>query len=453
MKINDIIEVEIEKIVFGGEGLAYFNELAVFVPMSAIGDKLLVKIISIKKTYARGLIEKIIIPSKDRENIEKISFKDNYGCNFAMLKYEKQLEYKKEMVKDVFYKIGKEIINKLDIEPSPNIKNYRNKVAEPFVKINGNIHTGFFEKKSHNIFTVEDNILISKYSSKLLKELLNRLNEFKGTKKEFKVYNDISNSGFLKTCILRNNEKAEIMLVIVTNGESNISRLKNLLINLYNNYEDLKSVYISIKSKINNSIFGEKLIHIIGEKYISENIFDINFKIYPDSFFQINTKQSLNMYEHALSLLGDYKDKILIDAFSGTGTLSMIMAKKAKKVISIEVNENAVKSAKNTALENKITNIEFVCDKIENSIFKIIKNNKVDYILFDPPRKGISKDVLSLLEKTNIKKIVYISCEPSTLARDLQYLKTLNYSLKEIKLFDMFPQTHHVESVVLLVKE
>lgn len=450
MKINDKLVVKIEKLVFGGEGIAKVNDMVIFVPMSIVGDILEVKIISIKKTYARALIEKIIEPSVNRINLDKISFEDFSGCDYAMMKYDYQIETKKEILKDIFYKIAKININNIDVVSSPNILNYRNKVAEPFTKIKGKIYTGFYKRKSHEIFISDTVNLRSKIATEINNKLLDKINSYRGTKKEFKVYNDISLSGFLKHCIIRNNTKDEIMLVVVVNSKGNIKNLIKVLEEMYDENRNLKSVYISVKEEKNNIIMGEKIKHIKGEKYIEENIFGINFKILPDSFFQINIEQTKNLYEYAIGLLGDYKDKVLIDAYSGTGTIAMIMSKIAKKVYALELVDSSVKSARITSKENNIDNIEFISGKVEDNIYKVMQKSKVDYIVFDPPRKGVDKISLDEVIKNKINKIIYISCNPATLARDIQYLNEKGYILENIKGFDMFPQTHHIETVALL---
>lgn len=447
MRVGEIFEIKIEKIVFGGEGLGYINDMATFVPMSAIGDILKIKIISVKKNYARGLIESIIKPSSDRINSKNISFEDYSGCDFAMLKYDKQIEYKKKILMDIFKNYGD-----IDVIKSDKEVNYRNKVAEPFVKINGEIFTGFFSKKSHDVFLAKNDNLRSKEASNIIEEFLKMINMHKGTKREFKVYNDINETGFLKTCLVRNNEKGEVMLIIVVNKSSNIKRLEAILKTLFIKNKNLISVYISVKEKKDNIILGENLIHVCGEKYIVEEIMDINFKIYPDSFFQINKNQAIKMYKDAIKLLGDYNDKNVIDAFSGTGTTAMIISKNANKVVGIEMTESSVKSAIHTSTKNKIKNIRFICDKVENAIKNILKEDEFKYILLDPPRKGVDKIVLDEIYKNNIENVVYISCNPTTLYRDVKILEQFGYNLKYIKGYDMFPQTHHIEVVVLLEK-
>ncbi|CAM3068717.1 23S rRNA (uracil(1939)-C(5))-methyltransferase RlmD [Streptobacillus ratti] len=453
MKINDIIDVKIEKLVFGGEGIAKYNDLIIFVPMSVPGDELKIKIISIKKTYARGLIYEIVKPSVDRISFDKITFEDYSGCDFAMMNYDAQIKYKSMILKDVMQRIAKEDIKEdIFVEKSENIFNYRNKVAEPFIKINGEIKTGFFKKKSHEIFVSDEVNLRSNIATKILEKLLFKLNEYKGTKKEYKVFNDITNTGFLKTCVIRNNDIGEVMLILVVNGKSSINRLKDTLIELYNKNNEIKSIYISIKNKVDNVIFGEEFIKIVGNSYIVENLFGINFKIYPNSFFQINKKQTEKLYLEALNFLGDYNNKNIIDAFSGTGTIAMIMAQKANKVIGLEIVPESVKAGIKTSNENNIKNVEFIVGKVEETIPNVLEKNKIDYIVFDPSRKGIEKSVLEKVSENNINKLIYISCNPTTLARDIYILKEYGYKLDFIKGFDMFSQTHHIECVVLMTR-
>lgn len=449
LKIGEIIKVKIEKIAFGGEGIAYHNELVIFVPMSCIGDVLEVRIISLKKTYARALIEKILIPSNDRISLDKISFEDYSGCDFAMLKYDKQLEYKSLMLLDMFEKIiGENLKNRyLGIEGANNITNYRNKVAEPFFYNNGSIDTGFYEKKSHKVFSAKEDILKSKIAIDITKIVLNKFNEY-----GFSIFNEKTNKGFLKHLVIRNNNKNEVMLIIVCYKKSEIAKLKNALEEVIKESSNIISCYISIKNKIDNVILGDEYIHISGKQYIEEKIFNLNFKIYPDSFFQVNIEQVNKLYSKALAYIKT-DNEMIIDAFSGTGTIAMLMSKNAKKVYAIESVKSAILSGRKVAKENGIKNINFICAKVEDKIKNIVSNEDIRYIVLDPPRKGVEKSALIEIAKNNIDNIIYISCEPSTFARDYNILKEYGYTINQISAVDMFPQTHHIETVALITKE
>ena len=463
-EVGQKLEIEIEKIVFGGEGLGRVDGFAVFVPMSVPGDKLEIDIISVKKSYARGLITKIIEPSKDRiEDLSKVSFEDFDGCDFGMLKYEKQLEYKDKMLEEVLTKISGIDLENVQVGKiigSDEKVNYRNKTAEPFFKKDGIIQTGFYSRKSHNVFLAKENLLKSEIAKMIIDKFLQKVNSFSGTKKEFKVFNEINNTGFLKQIMVRNNEKNEVMIIVIVNKNSQYNQLSKVLEEMYDENECIKSVYISVKTEQNNVILG-KNIHLFGSQYLEEEMEELKFKIYPNSFFQINKKQALKLYDTAIEFLNEEKnnknngkiyEKTVIDAFSGTGTIAMMLSKNIKKVIGIESVESSTLAAKLTSYENSIQNVEFVNGKVEKELPKILKRENIGAIVFDPPRRGIEEIALKSVIKNKIENIVYISCNPATFARDVKILAENGYVLKKITPVDMFPQTAHIEVVGLLEK-
>ena len=463
-EVGQKLEIEIEKIVFGGEGLGRVDGFAVFVPMSVPGDKLEIDIISVKKSYARGLITRIIEPSKDRiEDLSKVSFEDFDGCDFGMLKYEKQLEYKDKMLEEVLTKISGIDLENVQVEKiieSDEKVNYRNKTAEPFFKKDGIIQTGFYSRKSHNVFLAKESLLKSEIAKMIIDKFLQKVNNFSGTKKEFKVFNEINNTGFLKQIMVRNNEKNEVMIIVIVNKNSQYNQLSKVLEEMYDENECIKSVYISVKTEQNNVILG-KNIHLFGSQYLEEEMEGLKFKIYPNSFFQINKKQALKLYDTAIEFLNEEKnnknngkiyEKTVIDAFSGTGTIAMMLSKNIKKVIGIESVESSTLAAKLTSYENSIQNVEFVNGKVEKELPKILKRENIGAIVFDPPRRGIEEIALKSVIKNKIEKIVYISCNPATFARDVKILTENGYVLKKITPVDMFPQTAHIEIVGLLEK-
>ena len=463
-EVGQKLEIEIEKIVFGGEGLGRVDGFAVFVPMSMPGDKLEIDIISVKKSYARGLITRIIEPSKDRiEDLSKVSFEDFDGCDFGMLKYEKQLEYKDKMLEEVLTKISGIDLENVQfgkIIGSDEKVNYRNKTAEPFFKKDGIIQTGFYSRKSHNVFLAKESLLKSEIAKMIIDKFLQKVNSFSGTKKEFKVFNEINNTGFLKQIMVRNNEKNEVMIIVIVNKNSQYNQLSKVLEEMYDENECIKSVYISVKTEQNNVILG-KNIHLFGSQYLEEEMEGLKFKIYPNSFFQINKKQALKLYDTAIEFLNEEKnnknngkiyEKTVIDAFSGTGTIAMMLSKNIKKVIGIESVESSTLAAKLTSYENSIQNVEFVNGKVEKELPKILKRENIGAIVFDPPRRGVEEIALKSVIKNKIEKIVYISCNPATFARDVKILTENGYVLRKVTPVDMFPQTSHIEVVGLLEK-
>lgn len=438
------IELKIEKIVYGGEGLGYYeNEFAIFVPMSVPGDIVKVKLISLKKTYGRGLIVKILKKGMERVKSEKITFEEFQGCDFAMLNYEAQLKYKKEMVEDVIRRIGKnscvEIQNTL---LSPDNINYRNKVIEPFAVEDGKIITGFFKRKSHDVFQVEDNMLNSKLGNRIIEKVKIFFN-----REKFSVYNEKTHKGLLRHIMVRTNSFNEAMLVIVINNNKIDERLKKVLFQVKKEIVEIVSLYISLNSERTNVAIGKKNLLITGKKCLREEIAGIHFNISPTSFFQINVPQTKRLYDVAIKMFENIENKVIVDAYGGTGTIGMILSKKAKKVYSIEIVESASKDGAKTAAENRITNVEFICGDVNEKLKELVDREKIDSIIFDPPRKGIDEESLLKISNVDIEEIVYISCNPSTFARDTEILEKNGYKLKKVVPVDMFPQTSHIEVV------
>lgn len=448
ISVGDKIIIDIEKIVYGGEGLGFVNDFAVFVPMTVPGDCVEAEIISKKKTYARGLITKLIKAGAERiEDIQKISFEDFHGCDFGMLNYDSQLKYKTELVKDVMEKIGgvKDVpVENIIGADKEDRQNYRNKVIEPFaVDKNGKIITGMFKRKSHEVFEVKENMLSSNLANKIINNVKKMLNMTK-----ISVYDEKKHKGLLRHIMVRTNLKNEAMLVLIINSKKVPKEIEEFLKNAYENMKEIKSVYVSLNSDITNVALGKINIHLFGDKYLRESINDINFNISPDSFFQINVNQTRKLYNIGISFFDNIKDKYIADAFSGTGTIGMILSKNAEKVYSIEIVKSAVKDGIKTAEENGIKNMEFITGDVNKELLNLIEaGKKVDAVIFDPPRKGIEGNSLIKLAGHNIEEIVYISCNPSTFARDSKILIEHGYKLEKIQPVDMFPQTSHIEVI------
>ncbi|WP_300328296.1 23S rRNA (uracil(1939)-C(5))-methyltransferase RlmD [Fusobacterium sp.] len=446
VSIGEKIELNIEKIVYGGEGLGYYNDFAIFVPMSVPGDKVEIEIISKKKSYARGIITKLLESGEERIDRERVSFEDFHGCDFGMLNYDAQLKYKELLVKDVMEKIGGvKDIEILPIVGSEKIYNYRNKVIEPFAYgKNKEIITGMFEKRSHNVFQVKENMLSSELSNKVInkaKEILNR-------DKNISVYNEIQHRGILRHIMTRTNSKNEAMVVLVVNLKKVSKEIEKFLLELYNQMDEIKSIYVSLNTEKTNFALGKTMVHLFGQKTILEEIEGIKFNISPSSFFQINLDQTKKLYNIGISYFDNIEDKYIIDAFSGTGTIGMILSKKANKIYSIEIVKSAVEDGIKTSKENGINNMEFIIGDVNKEIKTLMDNgNRVDSIIFDPPRKGIEESTLRGLTSHKINELVYISCNPSTFARDTKILLEERYTLEKIQPVDMFPQTVQIEVV------
>lgn len=448
ISVGNKVIVDIEKIVYGGEGLGFVDDFAVFVPMTVPGDRVEAEIISKKKTYARGIITKLLSAGEERiEDTSKISFEDFHGCDFGMLNYESQLKYKTELVKDVMEKIGgvKDVpVNFIIGADEEDRKNYRNKVIEPFaLDKNRKIITGMFKRKSHEVFEVKENVLSSNLANKIINNVKRMLN-----KNKISVYREKEHKGLLRHIMVRTNSFNEAMLVLIINSKKVPKDVEEFLKGIYENTEEIKSVYVSLNNEITNVALGKENIHLFGEKYIKEEINGIHFNISPDSFFQINVNQTKKLYNTGISFFDNIENKYIVDAFSGTGTIGMILSKEAEKIYSIEIVRAAVKDGIRTAKENNIENIEFITGDVNKELLNLIESGKrVDSVIFDPPRKGIEGDALVKFAGHKIEEIVYISCNPSTFARDSKILINEGYKLEKIQPVDMFPQTSHIEVI------
>ncbi|MGL5965237.1 MAG: 23S rRNA (uracil(1939)-C(5))-methyltransferase RlmD [Fusobacteriaceae bacterium] len=453
MNLNkgDKVEITIDKLVYGGEGLGYLDGFALFVPMSVPGDRVEVEVISLKKRYGRALIKKIITPGSERISSDKISFEDYHGCDFAMLNYDAQLKYKQEMVEDVIRKIGRSQVEVPAVVGADDKARlyYRNKIIEPFSFQNGEIITGFFKKKSHDIFQVEENTLNSKLGNKIIARLKKTLNNLE---RKISVYDENSHRGVLRHVMVRTNSKNEAMVVLIVNAGSDNPLLLDLLKKISEEISEIKSIYISVNREKTNFALGRENIHIGGELTLKENLFGIEFNISPTSFFQINIEQTKKLYQLALDFSNGIESKNVVDAYSGTGTIAMILSKKAKEVFAIEIVKSATEDGIKTARENGIKNIKFINGGVEIKLQELLKKNIViDSIFLDPPRKGVDEESLVNIANTKIEEIIYISCNPSTLARDSEILERNGYLLQKIQPVDLFPQTSHIECVAKFI--
>lgn len=410
MKLNEIYETKILRLNNEGEGVAVIDNIVTFVKGALKGEFAKIKIKEIKKNYAVGEIIEIIESSNER--IKPICPYFNYcgGCDLMHMSKNSQLEFKKDKVKNIFKKICNVDI-KLDKVNSYNELNYRNKVI--FKVKNDKI--GFYKNKSNEIIDIKECAI-----------------------SDFKINNCLK---LIRKFIFENkdNNIKEIMIRVCNN---------EVMIVLDNIKNDLITEFVDIFDKeiIKSIYIGEKLVY--GESFLIQTINNLNFKVSPKSFFQINIETASNLYNEATKNIEN--ENTSVDLYSGTGTITMLLAKKSKKVIGIEIVKDAVEDAKNNMILNNIDNIIFKCGKVERIIDEI-KNLDIDTLVMDPPRSGSDKKTLNDIMKLKPNKIIYISCNPVTLARDYNVLKEI-YKIETINVFDMFPQTQHVETVCVLEK-
>ena len=447
---NDIIDIEILNINHKGQGVGMIDGFTVFVDGGLIGDKARVRVTIVKKNYAVGEIVKLLDPSLHRVD-SKCSVADICGgCQLQSLSYEAQLKFKTDKVKNDIKRIGK--LKNILIHDTLGMKNpyyYRNKAQFPVSVTGKEIKLGFYERGTHSIVNIDSCVIQHQVNDKILETIRFYMNEF-----GIVPYNEKTGMGVIRHILTRVSfHTDEVMVVIITNG-AKLPYKDELIKLLKKNVSKLKSVIQNINSKNTNKILGDRCITLYGDEKIVDYIGDLKFNISPLSFFQVNPMQTKVLYDKALEYASLTKNDTVFDLYCGIGSISLFLAKKAKKVYGIEVVNQAIKDARENAKINNIDNAEFYTGKAEEVFSKLYNQGiKADVVVVDPPRKGCDESVLNTIVQMQPQRIVYVSCNPSTLARDLKYLDENKYKTIEIQPVDMFPHTTHVETVMLIEKK
>lgn len=440
---NDIYETEITSYTSEGAGVCRINDIPVFVPYTARGDKILVRILKVHKTYAYGKIEKIISASSVRSNAVCKAFGKCGGCDIMHLSYEEQLKYKYEKVENAIRRIGKSDAKIFPVIPADSRFGYRNKIQMPLAK-SDKVYCGFFAKGSHRVIPIEKCYIQKEFSSRIIKSVTEFLNEF-----NISVYDENTGKGLMRHIYIREG-KTETMVVAVINGNTvpNIEVLAKRLKDA-----GVTSFLLNINKKRTNVIMGDITKNVFGADFITDEMCGLKFRISPGSFYQVNTSQAEKLYRLAVEYADIKKEDTVFDLYCGTGTITLYAAGYAKKVYGIEIVESAVENAKRNANMNGIENAEFLCGDAAKITGRLIADGVVpECVIVDPPRKGCDAELLDLLLKINPRKISYVSCNPSTLARDINFLEQNGYKCMQISPVDMFVHSNHVECVALLSK-
>lgn len=448
LKNGDKIELDIVDLTSEGSGVGKIEKMAIFVPETVTGDKVLVKINKIKKNYALGEVVELIEPSQDRVQ-PKCSFYDRCGgCQLQHISYQSQLEIKTKQVYDALERIGK--IKDVKVHPTIGMKEpyrYRNKGEFPVGMENGQVSIGCFKRKSHDVVNVDSCIIQSEISERIIEEVRRYMNEY-----NVPPFDEKRRKGIIRHVLIRTAKDNSCMVVVVTNGENLPYREK--LVERLKDVAGVSSIYQNINKRRTPVVLGYKSIKLYGKDKIIDYIDEFKFYISPNSFFQVNSQQTEVLYSKVLEYLDLKGGETVFDLYSGIGTISLFLSQKAKKVYGIEVVKQAVEDARENAKLNNIENVEFICGTSEEVFPKMIKDGMIGHsIVVDPPRKGCEKEVLDGIVKMNPKNVVYVSCNPSTLARDLNYLVQNNYKVIEAQPIDMFPFSTHCEVVVKLERE
>lgn len=443
--------VDIVDIGQGGVGIGKFDGFTVFVDGGLVKDKIKVKITKSKKNYAVGEIVEIIEPSPFRvERKCPKELKDCGGCQIQELDYQEQLNIKTNEVKQVISRIGK--LDDVIIHPALGMEEpfrYRNKAQFPIQKVDGVPVIGFYKKKSHDIIPTDECIIQHDVNDKIIKIIKTYIRAYKVS-----IYDEKTHTGVLRHLVTKVGfTTKEVMVVLVANGKK-LPYLNELASVLKENIPGFKTLVVNVNREKTNVILGNENRIIYGDGKINDNIGDLVFEISPLSFFQVNPLQTEVLYNKALEYANLGENDTVFDIYCGIGTISLFLAQKAKKVYGIEIVEEAIKDAKRNAALNKLDNVEFYVGKAEEVVPKMYKQGKrANVVVVDPPRKGCDEKVLDTIVSMEPDRVVYVSCNPSTLARDLNYLDERGYKCLEVQPVDMFPHSVHIENVALIVKK
>ncbi|MDV5089506.1 23S rRNA (uracil(1939)-C(5))-methyltransferase RlmD [Clostridium perfringens] len=439
---------------YEGEGIAKIdNKYPIFIEGALKGEKVKVRIVKVNKNFAYGKLMEVLEASEERVNPPCAIYKRCGGCKLQHASYKAQLDFKWDRVKDCVSKIGK-------LDPSivkyplgmENPWRYRNKVQLPIGLINGEVKIGFFAPRSHDIIDMESCLIQDEIGDKVVKLTREWIEKF--NIRPYNVDGEYDEKGIVRHIMIRRGFTTnEVMVVLVTNGEK-LPHKEEFVDLMVKNIPGIKSVIQNINLKKTNVILGLESKTLWGEDTISDYIGDFRFNISPLSFFQVNPTQTEVLYGKALEYANLTGNEEVFDAYCGTGTITLFLSQKAKKVYGVEIIPQAIDNAWINAKENKVENVEFFVGESEVVIPDLInKGVKADVVVVDPPRKGCDKKLLDAITNINSKKIVYVSCDPSTLGRDLQVLEENGYKTLEVQPVDMFPNTSHVENVAKLIKK
>ena len=449
MNKNEIYETEITGMTAEGSGVCRIDGMAVFVPMTAIGDKLKVRIVKVLKSYAFGIIEELLEGSPERCEPDCPVFRQCGGCTFRHVNYQEELHYKEQYVHDVFARIGG-----LHPEFSPILEceerdNYRNKAQYPVTDVNGHLVCGFYARHSHRVIPFTKCRLQPEIFTQILGFLLPWLESC-----GISAYNEQKHSGELRHIYLRRGYHSGEMMLCFISRISIRKKLQKRIPELLQRFPEIISVSESVNPAKTNVIMGKSVSVLVGQNFIKDTMCGCEIGISPQSFYQVNTRQAEKMYRLAKQYADLSGTETLLDLYCGTGSIGPSMADSVQKLIGVEVVASAVENAWRNAEQNSIANAEFFCGDAGTIADTLRKQHLApDVIVLDPPRKGCDNLTIQAVSEMSPSRIVMISCNPATAARDCQLFAQNGYITEKVTPVDLFPATSSVECVILLSRK
>lgn len=445
---NEIYEALITDYTAEGQGIAHIEGCAVFIPNAIAGEKVRVRIEKAQKTWAAGKITEILEKSPHRVNRECPVAKLCGGCDFWHMDYEEETRLKAERVKTCLNRMAGEQLEEVPILAAPTCFGYRNKAQYPVAQKKGRAYAGFFRAGTHQVVENDRCYILPEQTDAVKDAVMDYVNQYRVS-----AYDEVAHKGLLRHIYVRRGAvSGEILVCLVINGEK-IPRPEELIRRL-EKIPGFATLVLSVNTKKGNAVLGDKFITLSGKGYIEDTLCGLTFRLSPRSFYQVNHHQAQRLYQAAIELAGITKEDLVLDLYCGVGTITLAMASAAGRVIGVEVIPQAVEDAKDNARRNGIENAEFLCADAGAAALELEKQGiRPDVVVVDPPRKGLSADAIEAMHRMNPRRIVYVSCDPATLARDVALLKQHGYRLQTAMAADLFPRCSHVESIVCLSRK
>ena len=444
---NEIYETVITDYTAEGQGIAHIEGCAVFIPNAIAGERVRVRIETARKTWAAGKITEILERSPHRCNRECPVAKLCGGCDFWHMDYEEETRLKAERVRTCLNRMAGENLDTVPILAAPTCHGYRNKAQYPLTQKKGRAYAGFFRAGTHEVVE-NDRCRILPLETDVVKDLvMDYVNNF-----HVSIYDETTHKGLLRHIYVRRGAVSGQILVCLVGNGATLPKVDELLKRL-KTLPGFTTLVLSVNTKKGNAVLGDQFITLYGPGYIEDTLCGLTFRLSPRSFYQVNHDQAQRLYETAIAQAGITKEDTVLDLYCGVGTITLAMAGAAGKVIGVEVIPQAVEDARDNALRNGIENAEFFCGDAGQAALDLERQGvRPDVVVVDPPRKGLNADTIEALHRMSPRRIVYVSCDPATLARDVALLKPHGYTLQTVTAADLFPRCAHVETVCLLSK-
>ncbi len=445
---NQIYTAEIVDYTAEGQGVAKIEGCAVFVPNAIFGEVCEIRIEKAQKTWAAGKIVKILEKSPHRINRTCPVAKLCGGCDFHHMDYEEESRLKMERVRACLNRMAGESLDSIPIHPAKEITCYRNKAQYPVAAQKGRAYAGFFKAGTHQVIDNKRCLILPQESDRVKELVLDWMNQYRIT-----VYDEGAHKGLIRHIYVRRGSvSGQVLVCLVANGRR-LSRVEELIQRL-KTVPGFTTLVLSVNTRPGNAILGDEFITLFGPGYIEDTLCGLTFRLSPRSFYQINHDQAERLYDAAITAAGITKADTVLDLYCGVGTITLAMSRAAGKVIGVEVIPQAVEDAKDNARRNGIENAEFLCADAGAAALELEKQGiQADVVVVDPPRKGLNADAIEAIARFAPRTLVYVSCDPATLARDVALLKERGFVLQNAQAFDLFPRCAHVESVVTLSRE